>query len=157
MFLSHFFSHLQNSQTARILVIHSAPSKHLFPILDILQDFGYIRGYRLLPNGSSSGISLGANYQSGLLFSSSFPKLEILLKYKNQKPAISRILSISKPSRRFYISANHLSRLFFSPPSLFDPSPFMHGLFILSTSKGLMSHFTAHKLHIGGEVLCHVS
>jgi small subunit ribosomal protein S8 len=148
MFLSHFFSHLQNSQTSRILVIHSSPSKHLFPILDILQDFGYIRGYRLLTKGHPS--------VSPLLFSSSFPKLEILLKYKNQKPAISRIVSISKPSRRFYISANHLSRLFFSPPSLFDPSPFMHGLFILSTSKGLMSHFTAHKLHIGGEVLCHV-
>ncbi len=152
MFLSHFFSHLQNSQTSRILVIHSSPSKHLFPILDILQDFGYIRGYRLLTNSSPSVSP--SHGPSGPLFS--FPKLEILLKYKNQKPAISRIVSISKPSRRFYISANHLSRLFFSPPSLFDPSPFMHGLFILSTSKGLMSHFTAHKLHIGGEVLCHV-
>jgi small subunit ribosomal protein S8 len=155
MFLSHFFSHLQNSQTSRILVIHSSPSKHLFPILDILQDFGYIRGYRLLTKGHPFGMASKGLSHGRPLFSS-FPKLEILLKYKNQKPAISRIISISKPSRRFYISANHLSRLFFSPPSLFDPSPFMHGLFILSTSKGLMSHFTAHKLHIGGEVLCHV-
>lgn len=48
-------------------------------ILATLLESGYIRGYRI---GRS--------------------KIEILLKYKNQKPAIKNITRISKPSKRVY-------------------------------------------------------
>lgn len=138
--LIHFLSHPKNAQTARILVIEYFPNKHILPFLDILQDFGYIRGYRLLPSSSDS---------------KTFHKLEILLKYKNHKPAITRTIPFSKPSRRFYARSLSFSSSSFS--NLSDPiSSFMQGIFIISTSQGLMSHFTAHKLNIGGEVICHV-
>lgn len=114
--LIHFLSLLRNASTARILVIEYSPSKQILPFLDILQDFGYIRGYRLIAVDC---------------------RLEILLKYRNREPAISRIIAFSrrKSNRRFP----------------------QQGIFILSTSQGLMSHFTAYKLGIGGEVLCHIS
>jgi len=84
--LSHLFSHIQNGQRNRILTVESAKTKLVLAILNILQDHGYIRGYRFHHNAST--------------------KLQILLKYKNQKPAINKIIRISKPSKRVYISSS---------------------------------------------------
>jgi small subunit ribosomal protein S8 len=132
--LSNFFSHLKSAQQGRILVIEHARTRVIVSILDILQEDGYIRGYR---------------------FKTDNPNLiEILLKYKNQKPAINQILRLSKPSRRIYFSADRLDQLNASSGrgSFF----FMQGLFILSTSKGIMSRSAALKLNVGGELLCHI-
>lgn len=139
--LSNFFSHINNSQQSRILVIEHSQSKIIMSILNILQESGYIRGYRLLAH------------------SSTFPKVEILLKYKNQKPAINKIIRISKPSKRVYFSVKHLSlsssKMDLS--STLSSLVFMKGIFILSTSRGIMTHLTAYRLNIGGEILCHIS
>lgn len=147
MLFCNFFSHLQNSQASRLLVISYTPSTLLFPLLDLLLDFGYIRGYRLLPlssfSSSSSLFSLGSQITPKVSSHNIF-RLEILLKYTNHQPAISRILSISTPSRPRY-------------SSFLIPSPSLHGLYIFSTSRGLVSHFTAHKLRLGGLLLCHIS
>ena len=133
MSITHFLSLLKNAHTARISVIEYPPSKQILPILDILQDFGYIRGYRINHMPSGNPLKMRKGITSGIV--------EILSRYKNRRPAISDI----KKNRPFYISSNNLSSLF------------GHGLFIIPTSQGLMSHFTAHKLHIGGQVLCHIS
>jgi ribosomal protein S8 len=37
--------------------------------------------------------------------------MEILLKYKNQKPAITRAIRISKPSKRVYVSVDQLKQI----------------------------------------------
>lgn len=55
--LSNFFSHLKNAQNNRILVIEHPKSKIIISILEILQESGYIRGYRL--NNSTQLISEG--------------------------------------------------------------------------------------------------
>jgi ribosomal protein S8 len=147
--LSHLFSHIQNGQRNRILVIESVQTKLIIAILNILQDHGYIRGYRFHPNASN--------------------KLQILLKYKNQKPVINKIICISKPSKRVYMSINQLresqsesnqNQIKFKgslrPASLqvhngggvysarsvssghqLTSHFFMQGIFILSTSKGI--------------------
>lgn len=151
--LSHFFSHVKNAQKSRILVIEHPQSKVIISILDTLQDCGYIRGYRI--------------QKKNTIFSDNFKntkysqKIEILLKYKNEKPVINEILRISKPSKRIYVSVKkfaHFSEKKNETCNInLSPLLFMKGIFILSTSKGIMSHITAFRLNIGGEVLCHIS
>lgn len=70
-------------------------------------------------------------------------KLVVKLKYPEQKPAISHIERISKPSLRVYLQAKELK-------------PFRggFGMRILSTSQGLMTDRKAKKKNLGGEVIC---
>lgn len=130
--LSNLFSHIQNSQKNRTLTIFCNFTKLFVSILETLQENGYIRGYRIIQNNKPH--------------TNNKPMLAILLKYKNQKPAIKKFIRISKPSKRVYIcSQKHLSTP--APVSL------MQGLFILSTSHGILSNIEASKLNIGGEIL----
>lgn len=68
-------------------------------------------------------------------------KIDILLKYKHNQPVFYKIKKISKPSKRIYIKNKNLYRN-------------KSGIFILSTSKGLLTDFQAKKLNIGGELIC---
>ena len=153
--LSNFFSHLKNAQKNHILIIEHSKSKVILSILKTLQECGYIRGYRL---NKTKALDIKTNNFE------STQKIEILLKYKNQKPAINQILRISKPSKRIYLSVRKLINSPIKQKSTLkqlnaniNPLIFMKGIYILSTSKGIMSHLTAFRLNIGGEVLCHVS
>ena len=122
--LSHFFSHLKNAQKSRILVIEHAQSKVILSVVQALQECGYIRGYRLVTNPNCDSLlcrSSASRSTSPLqaeqpkeylaektLGQSHYPlkgpkgeetkkftqKIEILLKYKNQKPAINQIIRI---------------------------------------------------------------
>ena len=173
--LSNFFSHLKNSQQSRILVIEHPQSKIIMSVLNILQECGYIRGYRLVLEKSSSiaddiffdlpRLSQREKINDKPSFSPEI-KVEILLKYKNQKPAINQIIRVSKPSKRVYLSVKKLSHILTkktynqAPPARgaeLSELLFMKGILILSTSKGIMTHLTAYRLNIGGEVLCHIS
>jgi len=74
--------------------------------------------------------------------------LLLSLKYigKTKEPVISKIERVSKPGLRVYSSAKQL-------PNVIDN----FGIAILSTSRGVMTHFQAKKLGIGGEILCYIS
>lgn len=85
---SHLSSNIQNGQRCHILTIESVQTRLVIAVSNISQEHGYIRGYRFHPTASN--------------------KLQILLKYKNQKPVINKIIRISKPSKRVYISINQL-------------------------------------------------
>ena len=161
--LSNFFSHLKNSQQSRILVIEHPQSKIIMSVLNILQECGYIRGYRLvLEKSKPNSIADDKPFPA----SPTGAEVEILLKYKNQKPAINQIIRVSKPSKRVYLSVKKLSHIL--TKKTYNQTPlnsgehlsellFMKGILILSTSKGIMTHLTAYRLNIGGEVLCHIS
>lgn len=43
-----------------------------------------------------------------------------------------------------------------SSASFFRPKPFINGIYILSTTKGIISHMTALKCNTGGTVLCKI-
>ncbi|UWI83157.1 30S ribosomal protein S8 [Wolbachia endosymbiont of Howardula sp.] len=73
------------------------------------------------------------------------PAFIITLKYYNREPVISNISRISKPGCRRYSQYKDMSK---ACNGL--------GIFIISTSQGVMTDHNAHKLKIGGEVLCHV-
>lgn len=72
--------------------------------------------------------------------------LTITLKYYQDKPVISQLDRISRPSLRVYKSKDQLPRV---KDGL--------GVAVVSTSKGIMSDREARKHNLGGEVICYVS
>ncbi len=70
-------------------------------------------------------------------------QLVIKLKYHRQKPALSHIERVSKPSLRIYLQAKELK-----------PFRAGFGLRIISTPQGLMTDREAKRKNIGGEVVC---
>ena len=72
----------------------------------------------------------------------------LLLKFKgqNRKPVIQKLERISKPGLRIYENKKKISKKVRS---------FM--IFIVSTSKGIMTDQKAKFLNIGGEILCKIS
>ncbi len=102
-------------------VIHSAL---VVSFLKILYQNGFIRGFILNKNNIS-----------------------VLLKYYRGVPAISHISSLSKLSKRVYLSKREVITLAES-----------QGFFILTTPKGLFtSKNIFDKNFMGGEVLCRVN
>jgi small subunit ribosomal protein S8 len=71
-----------------------------------------------------------------------------LLKFRgqNRKPVIQKLERISKPGLRIYENKNKISKKI---------RGFM--IFIVSTSKGIMTDQKAKFLNIGGEILCKIS
>jgi small subunit ribosomal protein S8 len=72
--------------------------------------------------------------------------LEIDLKYQSGIPAIHFVKRISKPSHRRYCKAKNIPR-----------PTHGHGVVIVSTSQGLMTHLEAKKKNLGGEIICEVA
>jgi small subunit ribosomal protein S8 len=71
----------------------------------------------------------------------------VYLKYSEvNQPAILSMTRISKPGRRVYIKAEELRPVYNNI-----------GIWILSTSKGIVTNKTAKKMNVGGEVLCEIS
>ena len=72
----------------------------------------------------------------------------LLLKFKgqNRKPVIQKLERISKPGLRIYENKKKISK---------KVRNFM--IFIVSTSKGIMTDQKAKFLNIGGEILCKIS
>jgi len=71
--------------------------------------------------------------------------LEIELKYKEGAPAISGLKRISKPGQRIYVNYREIKSVRNG-----------YGIYVISTSKGLLTNKEARKQKIGGEVICEV-
>lgn len=69
------------------------------------------------------------------------------LKYTNNRPAITRIVRISKPSLRTYSSSQKIPRIFGGRK---------RGIVIVSTPKGIMVAKEAKEKNVGGEIICQV-
>lgn len=125
---SDLASRIRNAYNAKKETIEVPNSKNSKMILTVLKNEGYILNFSLNDLGNAKKNSINVN-----------------LKYKNQVPAISLIRVVSKPGKRVYSNIESL--------------PFYHegmGIYILSTSKGIMSDFDARKSCIGGEILISV-
>jgi len=72
-------------------------------------------------------------------------KIEIILKYDNKTPAISGLKRISKQGQRIYMSKEKIQK---------EKHGF--GVFIISSSKGLITDQEAREKKIGGEIICKV-
>ena len=70
---------------------------------------------------------------------------KIFLKYENNSPKIKKIVRLSKPGRRVYVSKDEL-------PVVLNN----FGIAILTTSQGLMTNKEAKKKGVGGELICEI-
>ena len=117
---------IKNAQSVSNGFVSMPSSKLKIEIAKILQEEGYINGFEVVGDSIK-------------------PQLTIALKYFNDKPVISEIKRVSKPSLRVYRGNAHLPRILGGL-----------GIAIVSTSRGLMTDRKARSVGEGGEVICYV-
>ena len=132
--IADMLTRVRNAVSARHNRVDMPLSKLKTEIAKILQDEGYIAGFKLVddkpakPGGATR------------------PMIRLLLKYG---PAGERVISgiqrVSRPGRRVYAGADAM-------PTVLGGL----GVSILTTSRGVMTGRAAAKAGVGGEVLCNV-
>ena len=131
--ISDMLTRIRNAVSAKQARVDLPASKLKAEIARILQDEGYIQGYRTVDEAVEKGQK---------------PRqlIRLFLKYgPHGEKVISGIERISRPGRRVYLGVD-------------DVPPVLGGLGtnILTTSRGVMTGRAARKAGVGGEVLCNV-
>ncbi|MCS6806239.1 MAG: 30S ribosomal protein S8 [Acidobacteriota bacterium] len=125
--IADMLTRMRNGLKARHQRVDIPASRIKMEIARILREEGYIFNYKLLGEGAHK-------------------VLRVYLKYGPKGEAvISQLERVSKPGRRYYVSAQEIPRV---RGGL--------GISILSTSQGVMTGREARRRNIGGEVLCSV-
>jgi small subunit ribosomal protein S8 len=130
--IADMLTRIRNAVSSRHTRVDLPASKLKVEIARILQDEGYIAGFKLVDaNGS------GQTAQ---------PAVRLFLKYgPGGERVISGIERVSRPGRRVYVSRDDV-------PSVLGGL----GVSILTTSRGVMSGRAAQRAGVGGEILCNV-
>ncbi len=130
--IADMLTRLRNAVSARHTRVDIPASRLKVEIARILQDEGYIQGYKLAEERTAH--------------KGTRQVLRISLKYGPRgENVISGIERISRPGRRVYFGRKEV------PPVLAGL-----GTSILTTSRGVMTGRQAVKAGVGGEVLCNV-
>ncbi len=124
--VADMLSSLRNAYKAQLPLVKSPFSGLLVDICKVLEEEGFIRTHRVEEDGAKKN-------------------LVIELKYLEGEPAIRELKRVSKSGLRKYAKATAL-------PKHYNGL----GISILSTSKGVMTDFSARQQQVGGEVLCTV-
>jgi small subunit ribosomal protein S8 len=132
--IADMLTRLRNAVTAKHTRVDMPTSRLKAEIARILQDEGYIQGFKLLEaaNGATSAGPVKT--------------LRVFLKYgPHGERLITGIERISRPGRRVYFGRD-------------DVPDVLAGLgtSILTTSRGVMTGRAAVKEGVGGEVLCNI-
>ena len=131
--ISDMLTRIRNGVSAKHARVDMPASKLKGEIARILQDEGYIQGFRIVDEAEKEG------KQSRQI-------IRVFLKYGPRgERVISGLERISRPGRRVYLGVD-------------DVPPVLGGLGtnILTTSRGVMTGRAARKAGVGGEVLCNV-
>lgn len=131
--ISDMLARIRNAVTAKHTRVDLPASKLKAEIARILQDEGYIQGFRVLEEPA------GKTGQPR-------PIIRLFLKYGPRgERVITGIERISRPGRRVYFGVEEV-------PVVLGGL----GTSILTTSQGVMTGRAAKKAGVGGEVLCNV-
>ncbi len=126
--IADMLTRVRNANSAHKRSVSMPASKMRVRIAQVLQDEGYILGYRVSAGEPAS-------------------RLEIDLKYApDGESAIHGLDRVSKPGRRVYSGAKDLPLVLRGM-----------GIYVLSTPIGVISDRVARKQNVGGEVLCKVN
>jgi small subunit ribosomal protein S8 len=125
--ISDMLTRIRNAQMAEKTMVAMPSSKIKAAIAKVLQDEGYVDGFKVIDHDGK-------------------PTLEIGLKYYADRPVIETIQRVSRPGLRVYKGSEDIPRVMNGL-----------GIAIVSTSKGLMTDRKARANGIGGEVLCIVA
>ena len=132
--ISDMLTRLRNAVSAKHTRVDMPASKLKAEIARILQDEGYIQGFRIVEEPAERD-----GKQPRQL-------IRVFLKYGPRgEKVISGLERISRPGRRVYIGVEDV-------PSVLGGL----GTNILTTSRGVMTGRAARKAGVGGEVLCNV-
>jgi small subunit ribosomal protein S8 len=132
--ISDMISRIRNAVTAKHTRVDLPASRLKAEIARILQDEGYIQGFRLVETPAEKN---GRQAQQAI---------RIFLKYgPHGERVISGLERISRPGRRVYLGVEDV-------PTVLGGL----GTAILTTSRGVMTGRAARKAGVGGEVLCNV-
>ncbi len=118
---------IRNGQARAMRAVSMPSSKLKVAVAGILEEEGYIAGFRTSEEGHKK-------------------TLEIELKYFEGRPVIETLQRMSRPSLRRYCSKDDL-------PEVLGGL----GTAIISTPKGVMTDRTAREQGVGGEVICIVA
>jgi small subunit ribosomal protein S8 len=132
--ISDMITRIRNAVTAKHTRVDLPSSKLKAEIARILQDEGYIQGFRLVEEPAD---------RQG---QQARPLIRLFLKYgPHGEKVISGLERISRPGRRVYLGVEEV-------PTVLGGL----GTSILTTSRGVMTGRAAKKAGVGGEVLCNV-
>ena len=132
--IADMLTRIRNAVTAKQTRVDMPASRLKAEIARILQDEGYIQGYKVLdapPVGKAASVG---------------KMLRVFLKYgPHGEKVITGVERISRPGRRVYFGHD-------------DVPDVLAGLgtSILTTSRGVMTGREAAKVGVGGEVLCNI-
>ena len=129
--ISDMITRIRNAVTAKHTRVDMPTSRIKTDIARILQDEGYIQGFKLLEPEADAG---------------PIKTLRLFLKYgPHGEKLITGLQRISRPGRRVYFGRDEV-------PDVLAGL----GTSILTTSRGVMTGKAAVKAGVGGEVLCNV-
>lgn len=125
--IADMLTRIRNALQARKEEVDIPSSNLKKRIAEVLKEEGFIKGFRVIPDGKQ-GI------------------LRVFLKYDEEGlPVISGLKRVSKPGRRIYVGKEEIPRVMGGL-----------GIAILTTSRGVMTDKQARKIGVGGEVICYV-
>ena len=127
--IADMLTRIRNAVTAKHTRVDLPASRIKADIARILQDEGYIQGFKLLEDGAGPQKTL-----------------RLFLKYgPHGERLITGIERISRPGRRVYFGREDVPQVLAGL-----------GTSILTTSRGVMTGREAVKVGVGGEVLCNI-
>ena len=130
--IADMLTRIRNAVTAKHTRVDMPASRIKVDIARILQDEGYIQGFKVLDE---------AEGQPSLA-----KKLRLFLKYgPHGEKLITGVQRISRPGRRVYFGRDEVPEVLAGL-----------GTSILTTSRGVMTGRNAVKAGVGGEVLCNI-
>ena len=127
--ISDTLTRIRNAQRVMLSYVDCISSNMCVSMLEVFKKEGYIEDY---------GFVSESDRKKDM-------KLRVNLKYKDGLPVISSIERVSKPGLRVY---KKISELPLHMNGL--------GIYIVSTSSGVVSDREARKLNVGGEIICKV-
>ena len=127
--IADMLTRIRNGNVAMHDVVRMPSSQQKEALARVLQQEGYITGFKVVDNPGKPGRTL-----------------EIDMKYGSDRSrTITGLRRVSKPGLRVYTGSEKLPRVLGGL-----------GVAVLSTSHGLMTDREAHRRRVGGEVLCYV-
>ena len=132
--ISDMITRIRNAVSAKHTRVDLPASKLKAEIARILQDEGYIQGFRMV---EEPAVREGRATR---------PMIRLFLKYgPHGEKVITGLERISRPGRRVYLGVQDVPQVLGGL-----------GTSILTTSRGVMTGRAARKAGVGGEVLCNV-
>jgi small subunit ribosomal protein S8 len=129
--IADMLTRIRNAVTAKHTRVDMPASRIKVDIARILQDEGYIQGFKLLEDADGKPLS---------------KMLRLFLKYgPHGEKLITGVQRISRPGRRVYFGRDEVPEVLAGL-----------GTSILTTSRGVMTGRNAVKAGVGGEVLCNI-